>query len=258
MKISKYAAAILFMGLALTSCNEDDDTTETPSTGNETGDVIIEFEHVWGQSEDHFHLGDDFVQPDNGDTLNFTKLRYYISNIVLYGTNGTNYMEPESYHIVDLDHSIMSNELELKDVPSGSYSGISFMIGVDSTRNVSGAQTGALDPANEMFWSWNNGYIFLKAEGSTSSDVNENFIYHVGGFSGPNSALNSKDFSFNGSYLDVTKNTLPTTHIIARVDKIWDANFTTSALNDIHMPGQMAGVLAGNFAAGFRFDHNHN
>jgi hypothetical protein len=258
MKISKYAIAILFMGLALTSCNDDDDTTETPTGGDETSSMIVEFDHVWGPSEAHFHLGDDFVQPDNGDTLNFTMFRYYISNIMLHGTDGTLYMEPESYHIVDLNHMIMSNEITLTDVPTGSYSGITFTIGVDSLRNVSGAQTGALDPANQMFWNWNSGYIFVKAEGATSSDVNSNFTYHLGGFMGPNSALNTLDFSFNGSYLDVESGSLPTTHIVVRTDKIWDANFTTSTAGSIQMPNANAALAAGNFANGFRFDHNHN
>jgi hypothetical protein len=34
---------------------------------------------------------------------------------------------------------------------------IKFLLGVDSLKNVSGIQTGALDPAKGMFWTWNTG-----------------------------------------------------------------------------------------------------
>jgi hypothetical protein len=47
--------------------------------------------------------------------------------------------------------------------------GIRFLLGVDSARNVSGIQTGALDPARGMFWTWNSGYVMAKIEGSSPS-----------------------------------------------------------------------------------------
>jgi hypothetical protein len=59
-----------------------------------------------------------------------------------------------------------------------------FMIGVDSARNNSGAQTGALDPTNGMFWSWSTGYIMAKFEGtSAQSPAAANALkFHIGGF----------------------------------------------------------------------------
>ncbi|WP_316930094.1 MbnP family protein, partial [Hymenobacter sp. IS2118] len=47
-----------------------------------------------------------------------------------------------------------SQLLALKDIPVGDYQSVSFTVGVDSARNVAGAQTGALDPNNGMFWTW--------------------------------------------------------------------------------------------------------
>ena len=74
--------------------------------------------------------------------------------------------------------------LTLSDVPEGSYTEMSYVLGVDSTRNVSGAQAGALSTANGMFWSWSTGYIMLKAEGTSPNSGTGSFSFHLGGFSG--------------------------------------------------------------------------
>jgi NaMN:DMB phosphoribosyltransferase len=83
------------------------------------------------------------------------------------------------------------------------------MIGVDSTHNVSGAQTGALDPANGMFWSWNTGYIMAKMEGtSPQSTANDNsFIFHIGGFSGANSGVRNVTLTFPAPLIIAKDNT---------------------------------------------------
>lgn len=76
-------------------------------------------------------------------------------------------------------------------IKPGSYNELSFLTGVDSTRNVSGIQSGALDPANGMFWTWNSGYIFFKLEGNSpvSTQPNGKIEYHIGGFQSPASAI---------------------------------------------------------------------
>ena len=56
-------------------------------------------------------------------------------------------------------------KLELADIPNGEYTKVNYTIGVDAARNTEGAQDGALDLVNGMFWSWNTGYIFMKMEG---------------------------------------------------------------------------------------------
>lgn len=63
-----------------------------------------------------------------------------------------------------------------------------YYLGVDSMTNSSGAQGGALDPMNDMYWSWQSGYINLKLEGNID---NMPFTYHLGGFLDGNSAFRS-------------------------------------------------------------------
>jgi hypothetical protein len=120
----------------------------------------------------------------SGESFTITKLNYYVSNIVLTDNNGREFAETESYHLIK--HVEGVNSFTVKDVPLGTYTGIKFLVGVDSARNVSGAQTGALDPANVMFWEWKSGYIFFKLEGSYASATTNEMEYavHVGGFTG--------------------------------------------------------------------------
>jgi hypothetical protein len=51
-------------------------------------------------------------------------------------------------------------------------------------RNVSGIQSGALDPMKGMFWTWNSGYIMAQLEGTSplANTAGKRFIYHIGGF----------------------------------------------------------------------------
>ena len=87
---------------------------------------------------------------------------------------------PNTYFLVNQDEEA-SMAIEMDSLPLGLYKSIKFMIGVDSTRNVSGSQTGALDPANGMFWTWNSGYIFLKMEGTSPviPNTGHNFTFHI-------------------------------------------------------------------------------
>ena len=103
---------------------------------------------------------------------------------------------PDTYFLVD--ESRDSTKTIRIAIPPGSYDRLDLLLGVDSTRNVSGAQTGALDPVNDMFWTWSTGYIMSKLEGSSplSTQPNNRIQYHVGGFAGPNSALRTIETGF--------------------------------------------------------------
>lgn len=125
-----------------------------------------------------------------GEPYAVKTFKFYISQIDLVGANG-------SLHKTDRANYYLVNEADSAsavislDAPAQTYSQLAFVIGVDSAKNVSGAQTGALDPANGMFWTWNSGYIMAKLEGSSPlSGAPDNRIeYHIGGFKGPTSVV---------------------------------------------------------------------
>lgn len=190
--------SIFFLGLlsvVITSCSKRPDPEPGNGNGNGgsgNGEIGIEVSNYAGVEE--LTLGNTYTSASGPLTIN--KFNYYISNIRLKKSDGTEFAETESYHLVLADKK-SSGHFHIS-VPPGSYTGMSFLIGVDSARNVDGAQTGALDPVNAMFWTWSTGYIMAKLEGkSASSGASDSAItYHIGGFKGPNSALRTVTLNF--------------------------------------------------------------
>jgi hypothetical protein len=259
MNFSKFAlAGILISGmLTFQSCNNDDDNNDDNNPPAELkGDMEIEFDHVWGPALAPFDLNTELIHPATSEAITFTRLRYYITNIRLHKTDGTTWTEEESYHIVDA--SAARAHINLSDLPGGEYNGMTFLIGVDSLRNTSGAQTGALDPAENMFWSWNSGYIFVKAEGTSPAATNETFIYHIGGFQGPNNAIREVHLHFDDLNLRIAPNALPVAHLTVNAARFWHGGISLADMSNVHMPGANASTLATNFSGGFLLDHIHN
>lgn len=120
-----------------------------------------------------------------------SQFKFYVSQFDLINTDSNKVynVNHDKYFLIDAaDSSTWSVKLSV--VPFR-YNRIAFTIGVDSAKNVSGAQTGALDPAKGMFWTWNSGYIMAKLEGTSpvSTLPNQKFEYHIGGFKGAENAL---------------------------------------------------------------------
>ncbi|MEO6832154.1 MAG: MbnP family protein [Chitinophagaceae bacterium] len=246
--IFKLTAFVLLAVFAFSSCKKNDNNNNTPAT--DTNKVHLEFFNVVGGS--NLNLNDEWYKNENGDSFTVSKVNYYISNIKLNGSNGTtSYTEPESYHLVEQSGALDQTSFDLYGVPYGKYSSVTFMIGVDSIRNVSGAQTGALDPANGNFWSWNSGYIMLKFEGNSpkSNAVDNKLEFHCGGFTGANNTLKTVTLNFP-TEIEVTKSGVPHVHLQADILKLFKGANTIdfSQMNTIHMPGPNAKILSDNYA----------
>jgi len=194
--------------ISLFSCVKKDDPTP-PSAP--LGTSKITFENFVGNKP--LVLSSAWYTNANGDSFNVTTYKYYITNIKLTKADGSVYTETESYHLIN-EADASSKFFVMGNIPEGNYTSISFLIGVDSTRNTTGAQTGALDPINGMFWTWNSGYIMAKLEGTSpqSSASGKSIIYHVGGFSGASSVIRSTTLTFPTT-LVVKSGTTPNIHI---------------------------------------------
>lgn len=133
----------------------------------------------------------------NSDTFSVKLFKYYLTNVKLTNHAGEVVAVPGSYFLVD-ESDPLSKVITLQHIPAGDYKAISFMIGVDSARNVSGAQTCALDPSHGMFWTWNSGYIMAKLEGSSRQSGNSlgDLSFHIGGFSGANKGIRTVTLPF--------------------------------------------------------------
>jgi hypothetical protein len=188
-----------------------------------------------------------------GEQYHVSKLKYYISNVKLNNTK-QDFIEQESYHLIDAaDTASLSFTL---DVPLNTYNSISFMIGVDSIKNVSGAQSGALDPANGMFWTWNSGYVFFKLEGTSpaSTIINNKIEYHIGGFAGANNALKVVTLPLPADkILKIKQDRSCEIFIETDLDKLWQHpnDLKIAARPATMTPGIIAKKIAANYCTMF-------
>jgi hypothetical protein len=127
-------------------------------------------------------LNKEYINPI-GEDYTVSTFKFYVSKISLLQELPTPVARKEDgFFLVDAANPASQIiEVQLNANP---FNRLMFQIGIDSIYNVSGAQTGALDPMNGMFWTWNSGYIMAKLEGSStlSRGLNNSFTYHIGGF----------------------------------------------------------------------------
>ncbi|RTQ46058.1 hypothetical protein EJV47_23175 [Hymenobacter gummosus] len=224
-----------------------------------TGKVEIQVENVAGSST--LALNTPYTTAA-GETFRVTELRYYLSNVQLQRADGSTWAAPDSYYLIDQAQTA-SQHLELKEVPEGDYTKLLLTIGVDSARNVAGAQTGALDPVHGMFWDWNSGYIFLRLNGtSPQAPGNGGLFYDVAGFRHPYNTIRRVALGLPGgsaATLHVRAEAVPDVHIKANVLKMFDGpNAIRFGQLSSVAGGSGAVKLADNYAAGmFRIDHVH-
>lgn len=249
-----FAVASALAAFSLTGCDK-----ESTPPADQKGTFEIEFENLVGTAP--LVLATQEYATPVGDLFKVTTFRYYVSNLKLTRADGTEYVQPESYYLIDAAKED-SRHLTIKDVPTGDYTALKFTIGVDSARNVAGAQTGALDPAKEMFWTWNSGYIYTKLEGSSpqSPSPNQSLTFHIGGFKSPNNAIRTVSPSFNGNKLLVRADHTPEIHYDVNVLKMFSGPTTVrfAAVSFIMSAGPNAVRMADNYAQGmFSVGHIH-
>ena len=221
---------------------------EAENTTNK-GVVQLQFTNMAGSAS--LALNSTFTNTF-GESLTITKYKYYISNIAFTDERNFRRLVPDTYFLVD-EGDAASKTFNI-EVPAGTYQSISFLLGVDSTRNVSGAQTGALDPLHDMFWTWNTGYIMAKLEGTSpvSELPNEKVEYHTGGFKGEHSVLRTVTLPF-GQVYTLQKNGRLQVAIKADVLKWFDGvhPLSIAAAPTATSPGALASRFADNYARMF-------
>jgi hypothetical protein len=187
-----------------------------------------------------------------GEQYSVSKFKYYISHPSVTGNATT---PDNNYYLIDESKpASLSFSFE---APVNTYTAINFLLGVDSARNTSGAQTGALDPLNDMFWTWNTGYIMSKLEGNSpqSPVVNNKVEYHIGGFSSPNSVLIYRGFLFSAlGTLDVRAGKTSELFIEVDLDKWWQGSYDLKIADNpaVMTPGVLAKNISMNYSGMFK------
>jgi hypothetical protein len=259
MKINSIALALALATIAVsgTSCKKKNPEPEPQAT---EGKVELQFDHKWGMNWDAFSMNTALTHPGTSEQITFTTLRYYITNVKMKKEDGTWWTQPESYHLISVNENT-APKIDLDAVPVGKYTAIEYTIGVDSTRNVSGAQTGALAPSNGMFWSWLTGYIFIKAEGTSpqSGAANGEFKYHIGGFKEENNtnAIRTNTTDFPGVLEVKGGEHHAKVHFYVNCARFWHGGLSLADMHTVHMPGANARTIADNFQGAFVVHHIH-
>lgn len=134
------------------------------------------FQHVFNGS--HINRDSTYIT-EQGDSLTLRNWKYYIGNLIL--DESPVMLNDEKYTLIDA----MEGKVCLSGtIKSGRYRELRFRIGIDSVDQINGVRSGALDPMNNMYWTWNSGYIALKLEGesSTAPPPLHRFEHHLGGY----------------------------------------------------------------------------
>jgi hypothetical protein len=173
--------------------------------------IVVRFENM--ANGKRIVLNDSVYENAFGEKYTVSKLKYYVSNICLV-TKGALEIDKTVY-LID---AAKENTIIKKD--SRKIVGISFLLGVDSALHSSGAQSGALDPLNDMFWTWNNGYVNFKLDGKSESSTadNKRIEQHIGGYKGEYKTMRKISFRIDQKYF-FKNNTIT---IQMNLDEYWD------------------------------------
>lgn len=194
-------SALLLAGLSLlafTSCNEDTD----PVANELEGTTTLTLDARFGEAD--FELNKSFQATAGDQTLNFqfSRLRYWVSNVTLIDDKGAEYLVPNSYYLMEETGEIpvqdgtfgkvypanKREDIQLEGIPSGNYTAIKFNIGVEPKYNDNlSIRVGELNALNGMAsasWMWFTSYIFTSTAGkmALASDAaqTQNFFWETG------------------------------------------------------------------------------
>jgi len=212
-----------------------------------------------GQVNIHFHpivdaLPLDFTtlyRNSAGEDYSIRTFRFYIHNIELINTDTKVSGGADANHYL-VDAQNLQSTVIGSQAAVNTYNSIAFVIGVDSIRNVSGAQDGALDPAKGMFWTWSTGYIMAKFEGVSlaSTQPGNRFEYHIGGFKGADNVVKRIQLDFPpGQTLAIVQGKSVSINITANANTWFDGNSVISiAATPVSMtPGVLSKQIAENY-----------
>jgi hypothetical protein len=203
-------------------------------------------------------LGKSYINP-LGEDYAVSRFKYYVSRVSLWADQPTPVAEDlQGIFLIDAESDI-TRSISV-NLNGQTFNRLAFQLGVDSIYNVSGAQAGALDPLNGMFWTWNTGYIMAKLEGSSSlsNSPNQAITYHIGGFQGAEKTQRTIVLDLPGQQSwTLDRNSTTEVFIDVDIDK-WFASvhaLPILAQAENMTPGPLSVQYADNYATMFRISN---
>lgn len=146
--------------------------------GEGTGNLVLEFNAKFENQP--FELNQVYML--DGDSVEFTILKYYISEVTTSDKDG-NLLEPLSnIELIDFKDGSNTRTFEMQE---GAYKNLYFGVGVKEDLN--GMDPSVYDEdhplslANSNYWMMSNSYVFFKLEGMhTKNGLVTPIAYHLG------------------------------------------------------------------------------
>jgi len=189
MKLLSVILIIALIGFS-SSCKNNKITPETA--------VSVHFIH----EVDGNALELDTIKYTNavGQNYSIKTVKYFVSHITFHRANDEDIIEPDIHFVNIRDSSSLLLTLT-NSIPSGDYTGISFVYGLVQEDNISGNLGLELDRLMEWPVPMGGGYHYMKLEGEyIFNNVTNFFNFHSGGLNGtayeihidlPNSAFST-------------------------------------------------------------------
>jgi hypothetical protein len=190
-----------------------------------------------------------------GETFEISRFRFYAGKITpVHADSNLKTKLPPLYHLIDLSDS-SSTEIKLI-VGAGVYSGIQFQLGVDSADQNRGAQSGVLDPARGMYWTWNSGYLSFKIEGFSpvSKQPAHVIAYHIGGYRYPyNTVWQIRLDTTNDEPFRITGDMQTGIEVAIELDNFFESRnpLHINEISSCTTPGDQAQKISENFSGTF-------
>ena len=204
--------------------------------------VYIIFQNMVGDSI--LQTGSTYIN-SLGEPFIIRAFKYYVSDIQLLYADGSTYNIAKPPHLVnEID---TSTRLLSITAPTGTITGIQFLLGVDSVINTTGVQTGDLDPANGMYWVWNTGYIMAKLEGSSpvAKSPGHQFSYDIGGYKWGENAARKITLTSSSTANYPTSLVLIKADVLKWFNSAHDIKIAAQPM--CHEPGKLAMQIADNY-----------
>ncbi|GAB3554629.1 MbnP family protein [Spirosoma fluminis] len=244
------------------ACHRND--AATPAMGS----LVLTFDNVVGNQDLALNTGT--YQNTAGEQFTVSRLNYFVSNIRLKRTDGSDYVVPQdsSYFLVQ-EADPASQVVTVRNVPVGDYTGITYLIGVDSLRSTMdiSRRKGVLEPAGGhnagMYWDWNSGYIFFKLEGTSPQapadpSGSRIFQYHIGLFGGYDTKtlnnLRTATVPFTNNVVAIQAGQTTPVAIKADILRVFDgATRVSIAQNPLAMVSPFSATIANNYTQMFQY-----
>ena len=207
-------------------------------TEEEAGEGTLVMKYEAKANNETLQFNTDYVI--HGDTVYFTTLKFYVSDVHIHDQDGANMMEVKDVALIDFNDE--SSTSFSKTLASGAYKNPMYAVGLSTDRNASDPSTFDSDHpmslGTSMYWMMSNAYIYFKIEGfRKQGGVDEPFVYHVGHMVLAQNKMGDNAFSINKGNTTTILNTLDLDSVFDNID--FDTESETHTMNNMPLANKM-------------------